>query len=27
VAMKSGAVIYRGKPADLTDHAKLLTLF
>ena len=27
VAMKSGAVIYEGKPADLTDHAKLLTLF
>jgi branched-chain amino acid transport system ATP-binding protein len=27
VAMKSGAVIYKGKPADLTDHAKLLTLF
>ncbi len=27
VAMKSGAVIDEGKPADLTDHAKLLTLF
>jgi branched-chain amino acid transport system ATP-binding protein len=27
VAMKSGAVIYKGKPADLADHAKLLTLF
>jgi branched-chain amino acid transport system ATP-binding protein len=27
VAMKSGAVIYTGKPADLADHAKLLTLF
>jgi branched-chain amino acid transport system ATP-binding protein len=27
VAIKAGAVIYRGKPADLTDHAKLLTLF
>lgn len=27
VAMKSGATIYEGKPADLADHAKLLTLF
>jgi ABC-type branched-subunit amino acid transport system ATPase component len=27
VVMKSGAVIYKGKPAELTDHAKLLTLF
>ncbi|WP_231711236.1 ABC transporter ATP-binding protein [Xanthobacter dioxanivorans] len=27
VAMKSGVTIYEGKPADLADHAKLLTLF
>jgi ABC-type branched-subunit amino acid transport system ATPase component len=27
VAMKSGAVIYQGRPADLADHARLLTLF
>lgn len=27
VAMKSGAMIYEGKPADLADHSKLLTLF
>lgn len=27
VAMKSGAIIYEGVPADLADRAKLLTLF
>lgn len=27
VAMKSGVMIYEGTPADLADHAKLLTLF
>ena len=27
VAMKSGALIYEGLPADLTDRTKLLTLF
>lgn len=27
IAMKSGVMIYEGKPADLADHAKLLTLF
>jgi ABC-type branched-subunit amino acid transport system ATPase component len=27
VAMKSGALVYEGLPADLADHSKLLTLF
>ncbi|MCG5236181.1 ABC transporter ATP-binding protein [Xanthobacter oligotrophicus] len=27
VAMKSGVMIYEGKPEDLRDHARLLTLF